>query len=337
MDKIFVLGAGCWGSTLAYLYSKKGINVTLWEPIEELKSFLDKYRHPRFFDFIRLPNDVKITNKIEDIKDFKLVLVVVPSKYLIETLKKLKATGFNFKDKIFVSCIKGFDIHSLKRPSEVIRDFLNLNEDNIFVLSGPSHAEEVALRKPTAVVLASKNEKFLVKLQYILNTNNFRIYAATDIIGVELGGALKNIYAIACGVCDGLNLGNNAKASLITRSLKEIITLGEIFKAEKKTFYGLSGLGDLLTTAYSNYSRNRNFGEYIVKTKSIQKAIKKVKTTIEGYYTVKVVYKLSKIHSLNLPIAEEVYNIIYNNKSPKESVENLLSRKLKFEFEGYNI
>lgn len=335
LKKIFILGAGCWGSTLANLYSKKGFEITLWEPVEEFRKFLIANRHPKFFDYIKLSSEVKITGDISEIKNAEIVMFVVPSKYLKDTLLKIKDSEVDFRNKIFISCIKGFDLKTLSRPTQMIHNLLSFSYNNIFVFSGPSHAEEVAQGLPTAITIAGKNLRILKKLQKLLSAPNLRVYTNTDVLGVEIAGAIKNVYAIAAGICDGLSLGNNAKSALITRCLKEMIIVGKIFGAEVKTFFGLSGLGDLLTTAYSNYSRNRNFGEYIVKFKDVEKAKQKIKTSIEGYYTSKVLYELSKKYSVDLPVAKEVYYIIYKNKSPKDALKSLLLRKLKEEFQGY--
>ncbi len=336
MKKIAVLGAGCWGSTLATIYAEKGLNVTLWEPIEENLKYLKKFRHPKFFNYIKLPKNVNLTNDLSKIEYTDLIFLVTPSIYTRETLQKIKNLNLQLNKNLIISCVKGFDQKTNKRISEIIKDILQINQKNIFVFSGPTHAEEVAMKKPTAITLAGNNKKNLAILQKILSTSTLRVYTNTDIIGVEIAGAVKNVYAIAAGICDGLCLGNNAKAALITRSLKEMVLIGKIFKAQLRTFFGLSGIGDLLTTAYSNFSRNRTFGEYIARHKDVNKAKNKVKTSIEGFYTVKVMHEISKKFFIDLPIAEEVYKIIYNNKSPELSINELLSRPLKEEFSWYN-
>ena len=330
MKNIFVISGGCWGSTLATIYAKKGLKVVLYEPVDENCEYLKLYRHPKFFNYVRIPKSVNITNDITLIQKSDIVFLVTPSVYVSTILKKIKDQ--NVKEKIFVSCVKGFDPKTFKLISKTIAECLKIKKEKIFVLSGPSHAEEVALDKPTAVSLAGINKDLLVKLQKLLTTEILRIYINTDVAGVEIAGAVKNIYAIAAGICDGLKLGNNAKAALITRSLKEMILIGKHFGAEVQTFFGLSGIGDLLTTAYSSYSRNRTFGEYLAVYKNVEKAKQKVHTFIEGIYTVKTIYKIAKKYSIDLPIAEEVYKIIYKNKLPELSIKSLLSRPLKEEF-----
>lgn len=335
MKKIYIIGGGCWGSTLAYIYAKKGLEVILYEPVEEFRNYIICYKKPKFFQYVNFSNKTKFSESISEIENSDIVMLVIPSKYLYDILIRIKQTQIELKNKIFISCIKGFDLRTLNRPTELIYKILNVGYNNIFVFSGPSHAEEVAQNKPTAIAIAGKNKKLLSKLQKLLSTENLRVYTNDDMVGVEIAGAVKNIYAIAAGICDGLNLGDNAKSALLTRSLKEMIILGKIFGSEIKTFFGLSGLGDLLATAYSNYSRNRNFGEYIVKYKDVEKARRKVITVVEGYYTIKAIHDISKRYLLDLPIANEVYKIIYKNKSPNDSLKSLFSRTLKPEFKGY--
>jgi len=330
MKNIFVIGGGCWGSTLATIYAKKGLKVVLYEPVIENCNYLKHYHHPKFFNYLTIPKNVRITNDITNIQNSDIILLVVPSVYVSTILQKIKS--LNIKQKIFISCVKGFELKTFKPISKTIAECLKINKEKIFVLSGPSHAEEVALGKPTAVSLAGINKELLVKLQKLLTTEKLRIYINTDIAGVEIAGAVKNVYAIAAGICDGLKLGNNAKAALLTRSLKEMILIGEHFGAETQTFFGLSGIGDLLTTAYSSYSRNRTFGEYLAVYKNFEKAKQKVLTFIEGIYTIKIITKIAKKYSIDLPIAEEVYKIIYKNKSPELSIKSLLTRPLKEEF-----
>ncbi len=336
MKKIFIIGGGCWGSTLAYVYTnKEDLKVSLYEPVEEFRKHIISYKKPKFFKYVKFSRRTKIVEDIFEIENSDIIIFVIASKYLYDILTKIKETKINLENKIIISCIKGFDLKTLNRPTQLIHNVLNVNYENIFVFSGPSHAEEVAQNKPTAITIAGKNENLLAKLQKILSHKNLRVYTNNDIIGVEIAGAIKNVYAISAGICDGLNLGNNAKSALITRALKEMLILGKIFSAELKTFFGLSGLGDLLTTSYSCYSRNRNFGEYIAKYKDVEKAKKKVTTFVEGYYTTKALYEISKKYKLDLPIAVEVYKIIYKNKNPQDSLNSLLRRPLKPEFQNY--
>lgn len=332
MKKIFILGAGCWGSTLATIYAKKGLEVNLWEPIEENLKFLTVHRRPKFFKYITLPKQVNITSNIAEIQNSDIVLLVTPSAYVYDTLLKLKPLNNNLQNKIFISCVKGFEQKTLKTFSQMICETLSVNKQQVFVLSGPSHAEEVAMGKPTAVVLAGINKQLLETLQKLLSTEVLRTYINTDVIGVEIAAAVKNIYAIAAGICDGLNLGSNAKAALLTRSIKEMVIIGKCYNAQQNTFFGLAGIGDLLTTAYSNFSRNYTFGKYLAVYKDVEKAKVKIKTTIEGYFACKAVHFIAQKNNLDLPIAEEVYKIIYKRKPPELAINTLLSRPLKEEF-----
>ncbi|MCS7150961.1 MAG: NAD(P)-dependent glycerol-3-phosphate dehydrogenase [Endomicrobia bacterium] len=332
MKKIFILGAGCWGSTLATVYAEKGFKVTLWEPISENLEYIKLYRKPKFFKYVKIPPQVHITSKIEEIKNADVIFLVTPSIYVNETLSKLEPLKKKLNNKILISCVKGFEPTTLKTISTTIYEKLKIEMKQIFVFSGPSHAEEVAMGKPTAIVLAGINYKFLKILQKMLSTEIIRVYTNDDIIGVEVAGATKNVYAIAAGICDGLNLGNNAKSALLTRSIKEMVLIGKYFGAKITTFFGLAGIGDLLTTAYSSFSRNRTFGEYLALYKNVNIAKTKIKTSIEGYNTSKVLHIFSEKNKLDLPIAEEVYKIIYKNSSPENAIKNLLSRPLKEEF-----
>ncbi len=336
--KLFILGAGCWGSTLATIYAQKGYCVYLWEPDEKQAQKLAMNRQLEFFKFVTIPKTVIIGSELTKLLDYDIILLVTPSKYVKETLWKIfKIPDFEKikKNKIIISCVKGFATEQMLRPSQLITEILKVNQQNIFVFSGPSHAEEVAQKKPTAITLAGKNIKLLPILQQILSTKFLRVYIHTDIVGVELGGILKNVYAIACGICDGAQLGNNAKAAIITRSMKELVLVGKMLGGEEKTFFGLSGLGDLLTTSYSPYSRNRTFGELVVVKKDITTAKRKIKSVIEGIRTTKFLHKIASKFKLDLPIAEEVYKIIYKNKSIESAIKTLFSRKLQFEFYNY--
>lgn len=332
---ILILGAGCWGSTLATIYAEKGYNIYLWEPEENKARILRKTRKLNFFPYVKISSYVEIGSQIESILKYDLIFLVTPSQYVKETLEKISKFRNEIKEKIFISCVKGLDQETLLRPTQLINKILHLSYDKIFVFSGPSHAEEVAQHKPTAITLAGKSISLLKKLQKLLSTNFLRVYTNTDIIGVELGGILKNIYAIACGICDKLQLGDNAKAALLSRSIKEMVLIGKLLGGKTKTFFGLSGLGDLLTTAYSKYSRNRTFGEFLPVTQNIEFIQKKIKTTIEGIKTVKIVHIMAQKYNLDLPIVEEVYKIIYKNKPIDKAITTLFSRKLKPEFYNY--
>ncbi|MCM8779197.1 MAG: NAD(P)-dependent glycerol-3-phosphate dehydrogenase [Candidatus Omnitrophica bacterium] len=328
--RIGILGDGGWGTALAILLVKKGYAVGLWGVFPAYLEVLEKKRENiKFLPGIRIPSAVEIIKDAKEIiENSSIIVVAVPSKYLRETLKKF--TAFDFCNKIILSVVKGMEINSYLRPSEVIQDVLG--KVKIGVLSGPSIAREVAQGIPTAVVIAAREIQLARKLQRIFSTENFRVYTHSDVIGVELGGALKNIIALACGISDGLGFGTNTKSALLNRGLLEIIRLGVTLGAQPETFWGLSGLGDLVTTCFSPYSRNRRVGEEIGKGKKITAILKKMEMIAEGVFTVRAAYALAKKYKIEMPITEQVYKVLYENKSPSGAVKELMTRKLKPEF-----
>jgi len=326
-NRVAVLGGGSWGSTISLILSKKVREIILWEKNEKNYRYLLKNRCPYFFRNLKLPENVKITNILEDVLDVDFYTIVVPSFAVRGVLREL---GNRIDKGVFLSAVKGFEISSFKRISEIVKE--EVKDSDVSVLSGPTHAEEVARKKVTSCVIAGKKISVLKELQEIFSSSFFRPYINTDIAGVELAGALKNIIAIASGISDGLNLGINSKSALITRGLAEIVRLGIKFGAKKETFMGLAGIGDLMTTCFSNFSRNRNLGEYIGKGYKLKDALKKVKMTAEGIYTCKAVEKISKIYDIDMPISIEVYKMLYKNKKPEKSLKELMKRELKMEF-----
>lgn len=325
--KIGILGGGGWGTSLAlHLYRKK-FDITIWFHSEETLKLVKETRENIYYlpGFI-IPNEILLTNEIDYLIDnSEIIFIVVPSQHTREVLLKIDKN--KIRNKIFLIASKGIEMKTGKRMSEVLEEVLETK--NYGVLSGPNFSKEVALRIPTSSVVASNDEKLSETLQNILTNEYFRVYTSRDSIGVELGGSLKNVLAIAAGISDGLGFGANTKASLITRGIKEMVRVGRKFGAKEETFYGLSGLGDLVATSFSNLSRNRWFGEMIgrgIKPKDIVSTTKQV---IEGIYTAKVVFE--KNRDLDLPIMKEVYYIIYENKDPIISVRNLMTRILKSE------
>jgi glycerol-3-phosphate dehydrogenase (NAD(P)+) len=257
-----------------------------------------------------------------------LIILAVPSQYLRQTLKKIRR--FNpYNEGLYLSVTKGIEIGTLKRMSEVVHDVLG--RVRLAVLSGPTIAHEVAYGVPTTAVIASHDEKIRRFLQSVFMTERFRIYTNSDVIGVELGGSLKNIIAIACGASDGLGFGTNTKAALLSRGLVEISRLGQAMGAEKNTFAGISGLGDLVTTCISPYSRNRFVGEQIGKGKSLKQIKKSMQMVAEGVPTTKSAYTLSLKHKVPMPIIKEVYLVLYKNKSPLKAVRDLMTRERREE------
>ncbi|MCM8757515.1 MAG: NAD(P)-dependent glycerol-3-phosphate dehydrogenase [Candidatus Omnitrophica bacterium] len=327
---ITVLGDGGWGTTLAILLDKKGYNLTLWSVFPEYARYLDKKRiNVKFLPGIKIPKDIKITSDLKDaIFNKDLIILAIPSLYLRSILRKVKLYPYP-KESIFLSVIKGIELNSLMRMSEVIKQ--ELGNIKLGVLSGPTIAYEVARGIPTTAVVASEDKSISKFLQDIFITDKFRIYTNSDIIGVELGGALKNIIAIACGIADGLGFGTNTKSALLTRGLVEIMRLGIKMGAKQQTFFGISGLGDMATTCMSLFSRNRFVGEQIGRGRKLKAIIKSMKMVAEGIYTTKAGYLLSKKYKVEMPITEEVYLVLYKNKSPLRAVKTLMLRRSKEE------
>lgn len=327
---ICVLGDGGWGTTLAILLSKKGFNVALWgifpDYIELLKS---RRENIKFLAGVKIPDTVRITSSLDEALSGKeMVVMAVPSQFARNVLMMLKAQ--DIAGKVFVSVTKGVENGTLKRMSEVAREVLG-ERHKIGVLSGPTIALEVANGAPTTVVASSENLEFAKRIQEIFMTDRFRVYTTADVIGVEIGGSVKNVIAISAGISDALGFGANSKAALLTRGLVEIVRLGVAMGARKETFYGLSGLGDLTTTCISQYSRNRWLGEQIGRGRKPKEILKETDMVIEGVATAKSAYDLSKKHGIEMPITCEIYRILYENKDPKKAVHDLMTRSPKME------
>jgi len=326
--KITVLGDGAWGTTLAILLKNKGFDVSLWGAFKDNIESISKAReNTKFLPGIRLPDGIHLEIDIDKAcKDTNLIVFAIPSRFLREILAKNIDTLIEHRAGL-VSVIKGLEQKTLKRMSEVLREFFG--DRDIAVLSGPSIAPEVARGLPTAVVSASADEAFACKVRDIFRTERFRVYTNTDIIGVELGGALKNIIAIAAGISDGLGFGANAKAALVTRGLAEITRLGVALGASKETFKGLSGLGDLVTTTVSPEGRNRSFGEAIGRGEDPERLLKKTVSEIEGVWTSRAALELGKLYKIDLPITQQVYLTLFEKKNPLTAVNELMLREPK--------
>jgi len=327
--KIAIIGDGGWGTTLGVVLCSKGFDITLWglfpDNIDLIKS---KNENIKFLPGVKIPAGMKITCSMDEALDgAETIVLAIPSQFLRSILEMLKMHRTD--DIKLVSVVKGIENTTLKRMSEVIADVMGKRK--IAVLSGPTIALEVANGSPTTAVAASEDIKLAEEIQEIFRTERFRIYTSDDVIGVELGGSLKNIIAIAAGVCDGLGFGSNAKAALLTRGLVEIVRLGVAMGAQKETFYGLSGLGDLTTTCVSQYSRNRWFGEEIGKGKKLTDILKETDMVVEGVATAKSAHDLSKKYNVEMPITEEIYKALYENKDPKKAVHDLMTRSPKNE------
>jgi glycerol-3-phosphate dehydrogenase (NAD(P)+) len=325
-SKIAVLGDGGWGTTIAILLSNKGYNVMVWGAFPEYTALLEKDRvNHKFLPGIKIPEGISFTSDTGRIPKDAIFVIAIPSKYLRKTISRFKG---RIGGKV-VSLTKGIEVETLKRPSEVISEVLG--NVKISALSGPSISFEVARNLPATLVAASDDEALAKETQGIFNTPDFRVYTSGDLKGVELGGALKNIIAIAAGISDGMGFGVNTKAAILTRGLAEIIRLGTKMHAKKETFFGLSGLGDLATTCMSPHSRNRRLGEEIGKGKKLKDILKETEMIMEGITTTKSTYELSKKLGVEMPITEKIYEVLYAGKSAKDAVKELMTRALKAE------
>ncbi|MBF0215476.1 MAG: NAD(P)-dependent glycerol-3-phosphate dehydrogenase [Candidatus Omnitrophica bacterium] len=323
--KILVIGDGGWGTALSILLNNKGHNVTLWSYSPEYADVLRKKReNVKFLKGISIPGKIKITSELKRKDIFDLVLFAVPCGYLSSVAEKFRDFPFG---KI-VSATKGIENGSLRRPSEILKSYYK--RASIAVLSGPSISGEVAKGFPAALVLAGKG-LFREEAQKALSTDRFRVYTSGDITGVELGGAVKNVVAIAAGISDGLGFGTNTKAAILTRGLAEIVRLGDTLGAKEDTFKGLSGIGDLATTCMSSNSRNRWFGEQLGLGRKIQDILGETEMAVEGVLTSRSVNELAVKHSVDMPITRKIYEIIYEGKDPKRAVFELMTRELKSE------
>ncbi len=327
MSRITILGDGGWGTCLAVGLGLKGHSVTLWGAFADDILQLKKSRqNTKFLPGVPIPPSVRLTADLQEAWDQAEVLVVaIPSRYLRESLKKF--AGGPWEKAITVSVVKGLEPGTLLRMSQLIRTLVPAKR--LAVLSGPSISYEVARGIPTTVVAASEDPAVAKQVQAFFTTERFRVYTSTDVIGVELGGALKNVIALACGAADGLGFGANTKAALATRGLVEMARLGVAMGAEAQTFSGLSGLGDLITTCFSSHSRNRWVGEQLGKGKSLAEVTQGMEQVAEGITTTESAYALSQRHRVEMPITTAVYQVLYERKSPREVVRDLMLRDPK--------
>lgn len=327
MKNIAIIGSGSWGVALAIHISKLGHNVKIWSFMKEEADLINNEKKCKFLPEIKIPNNVVATTSFEEcVTDADYIFHVTPSKVVRNTVKQYKEF---LKNQPIIMCSKGFENETLNTLDEIISE--ELPNHPVAVFSGPSHAEEVSKEVPTAMVLASKNNKLLGELQEMLMTENMRIYLSNDVKGVELGGALKNIIAFCAGILVGMELGDNSFAALLTRGLTEIARLGNALGGKTETFYGLSGLGDLVVTCSSQFSRNRKAGMLIGEGKTIEETRKEVGMTIESIDNIEVAYKLGKMYGIDIPIVNVVYDVLYNGLQPREGVKRLMLRDKKFE------
>ena len=327
MKNIAIIGSGSWGVALAVHLAKLGNNVKIWSFLEEERDIINNEKKCKFLPGLELPENIYCSTSFEEvIKDTEFIIHVTPSKFTRNTFKQYKQY---VKNKPIIICGKGFEKETLETLDEVILE--EMPEAKIGVLSGPSHAEEVSVAIPTALVIASKHQNILKLIQDTFMSEKMRIYTSNDVKGVELGGALKNIIAFCAGVAAGIGLGDNSFAALITRGLKEISRLGIELGGKEETFYGLSGLGDLIVTCLSEHSRNRKAGFLIGQGMSLEDTKKEVGMVIESIDNIEVAYELGKLHNIEMPIVETVYEVLYEGLNPREAVKTLMTRDKKYE------
>jgi len=328
--KASIIGGGTWGSAFAVHLGRLDIETQLWIREQDIFEEAQKSRENKvFLPGVIFPPQVSFYNEFEGaLRSTKIVFIAVPSKFCRKIYEKI--APFLSPDQIIVSLTKGIEENSLKRMSEIMEESFSPTP-GIAVLSGPSFAKEVIKEHPTAVVLASKDLELARKVQHSISSLYFRTYASKDIIGVELCGALKNVIAIAAGISNSLEFGHNSMAALITRGLAEISRLGLKLGAERQTFAGLAGMGDLVLTCTGELSRNRYIGVELGKGKSLDKITSEMKMIAEGITTTLSAHQLAARERIEMPICEKIYQVLYENKNPKPALQELLSRKLKDE------
>jgi len=333
-ERISILGAGSWGTTLAVMLAKKdGLSVSLWSPFKkEIQDISCHKENKAFLPGVKIPDSLKLTCDLTEALCSDFLIVAVPVEHLRSVLKLIKKTGGKkYKKAVFLSVMKGIEIKSFQLPSEIMAEELGLDAKNIVVLSGPTIAKEVAAGLPAAATVACKNIHNGRRVQWLFQHTALRLYTNADIAGVQIASALKNVIAVACGISDGLGLGTNAKSAIICRGLREMMRFGRLYKAKPETFWGISGLGDLCTTCFSPYSRNRTLGEAIGKGQRLSGVLSRMKMVAEGVPTARAVYRISRKYRIDMPISREVYHVLYQAKPPAQAVKDLVSRPLKAE------
>lgn len=331
MEKVCVLGAGSWGTALALVVAKKGYNVSMWTLNEEQCNKINKDKENiDYLPGVVIPDNIVVTTNIEEaVKDGTIIVLAVPSQAIRSVCKQIKP--FIKDNQILVDVAKGLEKGTGLRLSDVCNQELPNNK--YVVLSGPSHAEEVSRDIPTTVVVSSEDIHIAEIVQDIFMSPKFRVYTNPDVVGVELGGALKNIIAFGAGICDGLGYGDNAKAALMTRGIKEIGRLGVAMGAKASTFSGLSGIGDLIVTCTSMHSRNRRAGILIGQGKTLEETLAEVKMVVEGITATDVAYNVAKELNVEMPITNAIYSVLYDNANPDEVVTELMMRDKTHEVE----
>lgn len=327
--KVAVLGAGSFGCSIAQVLSSNKHEVMLWDFNPENAKKLDETRDNPFIENAKINANIFVTSELELVANYDMICYVVPSFALRQTGEKIKALGCD--DKVQVICTKGIEAETMKTGLHILQQDLQFKGD-IVILSGPTHAEELALKKFTTIVSTCSNLETAELVQEAFNCDYLRVYTQTDVTGVEILGGAKNVLAIAAGICDSHpELGDNAKAALLTRGLREMTIIGKLEGAKESTFYGLTGMGDLIVTATSQHSRNRKFGELIGKGMTKDEAIAEVKMTVEGVYSVKALHQLAVKHNLDLPIVKMIYSVLEEGMTIDQALTVMADRSLKAE------
>ena len=330
MKRIVVIGAGSWGTALASLWAEDGRPISLWgNNAERIARVQETRENTDYLPGVRLPENVCATHDLGECKDADLIVFVTPSMALRDIAVRVREAAVKESGAVLLSCTKGIEHGSGMRMSEILSEIFPSNP--IAVLSGPNLAAEVVHGLPTATVIGSANENYAIELQRFLGSEHFRIYTSDDVVSIELGGALKNVFAIAAGVSDGLGLGDNSKAALITRALAELLRLGTGMGGNERTFYGLSGVGDLIATCFSKHSRNRRVGERLGRAETLAQVQADMKMVAEGIPTAKSAFECARRLDVETPIIDQIYAILYERKPLLLAMQELLGRDPKAE------
>ena len=331
MAKVSVIGAGSWGTALTYVLDKNGHDVTVWSILEEeVRMLQEKHEHVDKLPGVKLSENIKFTTNLQEaIQGMDMMVLAVPSPYIRSTSKSM--APYVAEGQLIVNVAKGIEEITLMTLPEIIQE--EIPQAKVAVLSGPSHAEEVGIGLPTTVVAGAKSRKVAEYIQSLFMNESFRVYTSPDMIGIELGAALKNVIALAAGMADGLGYGDNTKAALITRGIKEISRLAIAMGAKPETLSGLSGMGDLIVTCASKHSRNRKAGMLMGQGCSMEEAMDQVKMVVEGVYSAKAAIGLSRKYGVSMPIIEQVNAVLFEGYPVKDAVLNLMLRDRKTEHE----
>lgn len=328
--RVGFLGAGGWGTALACLLARHPIDIQLWSFDERAAAVMNEQRENiTYLPGVAIPDAIHITTDLNDLRGCDFLVLATPTQFVRATLER--AGRELVGDAAVINVAKGIETTTLKRISEIVVEAWGLPRDRYAVLSGPSHAEEVARGVPTAVVVASSSDALAKRVQELFFAPTFRVYSSTDVVGVELCAALKNVIALSAGICDGAGFGDNTKATLITRGLAEMTRMGLALGAQMRTFSGLSGLGDLIVTCNSRHSRNRYVGEQIGKGRSLDAVLAEMKMVAEGVATTESAFRLAKSIGVEMPIVNAVHQILFEGKDPREATRDLMTREMKEE------